>query len=176
VEEAVKNKFNRIDDYKPLSVNYKLDFEPGTKFDYNNLGYHLLGAIIEKVSGMSYYNYINENLFKPANMVNAGFPVSNSDPYLMSIGYEKVLENGRLIIKDNTDRVNIKGSPAGLGYATVKDMFQFSRALKQNILITEQTKQLIFSPKEELNARRYGYGFQIRTIGDKKIVLHTGGI
>jgi len=175
VETAVKNGYNEIDDYKSMSADFDLHFEPGEKYEYSNLGYHLLGAIIEKASGMSYYDYIRLYIFEPAEMIDAGFPIANSDLNSMAIGYEKIYKNETLLIQDNKQKVNIKGSPAGLAYATVTDMFHFAQAMKNNKLVTPETKEVLFTPKEELNAQRYGYGFQIRAFEDSKLVCHTGG-
>jgi len=176
VEEAVKNGYKNIDDYKDLSVNIQLDFDPGEKFDYSNMGYHLLGAIIEKVTGNNYFSYLKSQIFEPAEMTNAGFPLTNSNLESMAVGYEKVYEKGTLVYKDNRKKNRIKGSPAGSGYATSTDLFHFTQAIKNNKLVTQETKNILFTPKKELNSPRYGYGFKICSLPNGSTrVYHTGG-
>ena len=51
--------------------NQPMEFAPGTKWNYNNLGYFLLGYIIEKISGKTYLQYVEENFFKPLGMTNS---------------------------------------------------------------------------------------------------------
>ena len=68
-----KDKLRKNSDFIPLFADKPLAFEPGTNEQYSNGGYILLGAIIEKVSGKSYYDYVRENIFKPAGMIEYRF-------------------------------------------------------------------------------------------------------
>ncbi|GAI05666.1 unnamed protein product, partial [marine sediment metagenome] len=65
-----KDLFKNVEDYLPLFVNQPLQFEPGSEFSYSNSGYMVLGLIIEKVTGQSYFDYVMENIYKPAGMIN----------------------------------------------------------------------------------------------------------
>ena len=65
-----KDRFRDIEDYLPLFVDQPLQFKPGSKFSYSNSGYMVLGLIIEKVTGQSYFDYVMENIYKPAGMIN----------------------------------------------------------------------------------------------------------
>ncbi len=69
----------------------------------------------------------------------------------------------------------IKGTPAGGAYATVDDLLKFERTLKNNTLLRKETREILFTPKEELNASSYGYGFRIRQFNEHQKVGHTGG-
>lgn len=175
VEEAVARGFTQIDDYKVFTVDADLNFEPGDKYEYSNLGYHLLGAIIEKVSGEAYYAYIRSHVFGPAEMTGAELCQSDKTVPDLAIGYEKVCESDTIVFKDNRSRIPMKATPAGLGYATASDLLQFAQAMRRNILVTSETREILFAPKVELNSPRYGFGFRVRSVDGRRTVSHTGG-
>src|SRR5439155_8281173 len=68
--EAQKTRLRSVPDYFPLFVNDPLLFEPGQKWQYSNAGFIILGAIIEKVSGENYFDYVREHIYKPAGMID----------------------------------------------------------------------------------------------------------
>lgn len=175
VEEAVARGFRSIDDYKSLTVQTTLGFEPGTKYEYSNIGYHLLGAIIERVSGESYSSYLNTHIFGQAEMTGAKLTQSEIPLAEMAVGYEKVCEGDSVVYRDNRSRIPEQATPAGLCYATANDLLQFAQALRYNTLVTAQTQDILFAPKAELNSPRYGFGFEAREIDDRRTVGHTGG-
>jgi CubicO group peptidase (beta-lactamase class C family) len=127
-----KNKLRTIKDFLPLFAGDPLAFEPGSKREYSNGGYIVLGAIIEKASGQDYYEYVREHIFNPAGMQNtdwyeADLPVQN-----LASGYTREAMDGRA----GGARVNniytrpAKGSPAGGGYSTADDLLKLARALQ----------------------------------------------
>ena len=63
-----------IDDLIKLNGDRAPAFQPGSKFEYSNYGFLLLGALVEKVSGQSYYDYVAEHVFGPAEMTATSFP------------------------------------------------------------------------------------------------------
>lgn len=73
LEESIANKFRRIGDYKSLTRGAFLKTDPGKEFSYSNIGFHLLGPIIEKVSGEEYYDYVQVHIFDVARMEDTGF-------------------------------------------------------------------------------------------------------
>ena len=175
VEEAVARGFTQIDDYKVFTVDTDLNFEPGDKFEYSNLGYHLLGAIIEKVSGETFFAYIKSHVFERAEMTGAELYMSDKPLPDMAIGYEKVCESDTIVFRDNRSRIPRSATPAGLGYATASDLLNFAQAMRRNALVTSQTRDILFTPKVELNAPRYGFGFRVRSVDGHLTVGHTGG-
>ncbi len=175
VEEAVARGFTQVDDYKGFTVDADLNFEPGDKFEYSNLGYHLLGAIIEQVSGETYPAYIKSHVFEQAGMATAELSESEIPPSKMAIGYEKVSKGDTVAFVDNRSRIPDSGTPAGLGYGTANDLLQFAKALRANTLVTPETRDILMAPKGELNSPRYGFGFQIRSLDDRRTAGHTGG-
>lgn len=164
-EKASKTRFMALSDYKPL-VSPELAHEPGTGFRYSNTGFLLLGVIIEKVTGESYFDYCQKNVFEPAGMVNTGCfrldrPVSN-----LATGYY-LDENEE--IRNNTYLHVARGGPAGGGYTTAMDMVRFARSLWNGTLVKKETFALMTSPAA--SDEDYGLGF-----GDMEGATgHTGG-
>ena len=82
------------DDYLPLFVNRPLDFEPGTQQRYSNAGYVLLGALVQRLSGVDYYDYVRTNIYEPAGMTETGHWAPDSLPSNAAIGYTRRTPNG----------------------------------------------------------------------------------
>ncbi|MGH9837018.1 MAG: serine hydrolase [Blastocatellia bacterium] len=113
-------------------------FEPGTSRAYSNGGYIVLGAIIEKVTGQSYYDYVRERIFKPAGMENTdSYEVDASVPNLAT-GYLRNEKGERV---SNVYTKPARGSSAGGGYSTVEDMLKFTIALQSNKLLSHENSR-----------------------------------
>lgn len=130
--DALREKLRTNNDYLPLFVNNPLAFEPGTKQAYSNGGYVLLGAIIEKVSGQSYYEYVRENIFKPAGMTETESFEFDKMPANSAEGYTKRGTSGKWT--NNLGTRPARGSAAGGGYSTAADLLKFSLALQSRKL------------------------------------------
>jgi CubicO group peptidase (beta-lactamase class C family) len=180
---AKLNELRTVSDYLPLFVDEPLAFEPGSKWQYSNSGFVLLGLIVEKVSGQSYFDYVKENIFKPAGMTSTDSyerdkPVSN-----LAIGYTKAGEDGRLDSaasrRSNSAMRPAKGSPAGGGYSTVEDLLKFSVALRDYKLLSQKSTELITTGKVEMgpagSGRKYAYGFGEDSSSGRRIIGHNGG-
>ncbi len=175
LKKYISQKFRRIDDYKILTQEAFLKTDPGEESSYSNIGFHLLGAIIEKVSGEEYYDYIQTHIFDVAGMKDTGFDeLDQLDPNT-AMGYVKEPKEGRISWRSNELDCNWKGTPAGGAYSTVGDLLKFEQALKYNALVSKETKDILFTPKKELGARSYGYGFSVRQFDEQLKVGHTGG-
>jgi D-alanyl-D-alanine carboxypeptidase len=171
-----KDRFKKIQDYFPLFVDDPLSFEPGRSFQYSNAGYIVLGAIVEKVSGQSYYDYVREHIYKPAGMVNTDAYELDRDTPNLAVGYtvEGAAPPGR---KNNLFLHVCKGSPAGGGFSTVEDLLKFATALSRHKLLSHEYTEIIFSGKlrpgdPELG---YAYGFENDRSSGTRIVGHHGG-
>jgi CubicO group peptidase (beta-lactamase class C family) len=168
--------FRKVDDYKPLLVDDAPAFEPGTKWQYSNTGFLLLGAIIEKVTGQSYFDYVRESIFKPAGMVNTdSYEMDRPNPNL-AIGYFKEFSGENVIWKNNIFEHVVKGGPAGGGFSTAEDLLRFDIALRADKLISAASRELLMTAKPELKSPDYGYGFGIGK-SDKlgRTAGHSGG-
>jgi D-alanyl-D-alanine carboxypeptidase len=114
-------------DYLQLFVNRPLDFEPGTRQQYSNAGFIVLGMLVERLSGVDYYRYVRERIYQPAGLSRtAAFPVDSLPPNT-AIGYTR--EFGP--VSRNTETLPGRGSAAGGGYTTAQDLVRFIQALRE---------------------------------------------
>ncbi|HEX8130583.1 MAG TPA: serine hydrolase domain-containing protein [Pyrinomonadaceae bacterium] len=172
--ESSRARFRTVGEMMTLAEGETLAFEPGTKWAYSNTGMLVLGAVIEKVTGQSYFDYVRENIYKPAGMTNTdAYELDLVTPNL-AVGYQKEFnEDGTVRFRNNIFQHVIRGGPAGGGYSTVGDLLKFDMALRANKLVGAEYVRQLLSPKPELNSPEYGYGFGIDT--KNRIVGHSGG-
>jgi CubicO group peptidase (beta-lactamase class C family) len=176
---AMRAQLTTVAAHLPLIASDSLAFNPGEKFQYSNSGYMLLGAIIEKLSGQDYYDYVRENIFQPAGMSATGFYDSAKQPDDVAIGYTKMDAGGGRseIEKENTNLREVRGGPAGGGYSTVGDLLKFHLALRDHKLLDEERTNLVTTGKVEAPSPigKYAYGFGDKIFAGKHIVGHNGG-
>jgi CubicO group peptidase (beta-lactamase class C family) len=171
--ESSRARFRTTNDFLELAKDEKLAFEPGTSWRYSNTGMLVLGAVIEKATGQSYYDYIRENIYKPAGMINSDcYDLDRVNPNL-AVGYEKEYTDDGVRFRNNIFSHVIRGGAAGGGYSTVEDLMRFDVALRSNKLVGAEYVKLLLSPKPELKSTDYGYGFQIDR--ENQIAGHGGG-
>lgn len=143
-----------VSDLMEIIKKQPLDFEPGTDQQYSNSGYVVLGAIIEKVTGMDYYNYIRKYVYQPADMTNTDcYDLEQIIPNLATGYYPNQLPNPYMNNKfqNNIYQRAIVGSPAGGGYSTAEDLNKFVEALKSNKLASERYTNLAIGSFENLS-------------------------
>lgn len=158
-------------------TNY--DFEPGEQWSYNNSGYFILGYIIELVSGMSFDQYLKQEIFTPLGMSNTGV-YDNSKTYTdEAIGYS--WENPE--IKPALDWNMSWAGGAGNMYSTVEDLNKWNEALFSGKILskdmmTEAMKPVKLNNGEEATAfgSTYGYGWAFSEYRDQKVIGHSGGL
>lgn len=154
-----------------------LDFTPGEKFSYSNSGYFVLGYIIEKITGKSYEQYLQETILTPLKMANTGYDHSDIILKNRAAGYEK---KGKTI--KNTSYIDMSlPYAAGSLYSTVEDLYLWDQALYTNKLLSPASMELLFKPYIAAGGIDfYGYGWftNEETVGKSKlrIVEHGGGI
>jgi len=129
-EAAPKEKIRRLEDYLPLFADKPLEFEPGTREKYSNAGYIVLGLIIQKASGMDYAACMEERIFKPAGMADTGWIDKDAALPERAVGY---IREGA-VWKPNTDTLPGRGSSAGGGYSTARDLLRYTIAIAKGIL------------------------------------------
>ncbi|MGD8814323.1 MAG: serine hydrolase domain-containing protein [Anaerolineales bacterium] len=121
------NTIRELVDYRPL-MSYELAFEPGTDYLYSNSGYLLLGAIIESVTGDTYYDHIQRVILDPCGMADSGFfELDIPHPNLATGYYEDDEHNGEL--RSNALFLGVRGASDGGAWATASDMHRFVLAL-----------------------------------------------
>ncbi len=172
-EESSRALFRSVNDMMTLVKGEKIAFEPGTSWQYSNTGFLVLGKIIEKVTGKSYYDYVRENIYKRAGMVHSdSYELDRVNPNL-AVGYQKEFTDKGIQFRNNLFEHVIRGGPAGGGYSTVKDLLKFDIALRSHKLVGSKYVTLLLSPKPELHSPHYGYGFAIDQ--ENGVVGHGGG-
>ncbi|MCR5811175.1 MAG: beta-lactamase family protein, partial [Lachnospiraceae bacterium] len=165
---------------------------PGELFEYSNPGYQLLAEIVEKVSGMRFEDYLQENIFGPAGMRDTGVHHSlrdgiPSDRFVRNM----VLENGKYILPEDSKRdAGESNAEDGLNgstnvYSTVLDMLQWDRALREETVLTREEQRMMFTAGKLNNGEDagdeerggYGFGWYVQSDPDLgPIVAHSGGL
>jgi D-alanyl-D-alanine carboxypeptidase len=147
-------------DYVKMFGGDALRSEPGERYEYSNLGFILLGAMIERVTGKSYYDYVHEVVFEPAGMTRTGSLPEDVDVDGRAIGYDRPPGTRDRI--SAMPFIDYRGLAACGAYSTVDDMAGFLRALRSNRLLNEQYTRLLLAPKVQVaEGRSYAYGFTI---------------
>ncbi|HEV7508454.1 MAG TPA: serine hydrolase domain-containing protein [Thermoanaerobaculia bacterium] len=154
-------------DYVKLYGSRGLDHEPGAEFRYSNYGFVLLGALIEKVTGTSYYDYVRSHIFQPAGMTSTDSLTEAEAVPNRSVGYMK----GPGGWAPNTETLPWRGTSAGGGYSTAGDLLRFAQALESGKLISKASLAAATTPNKE----DYGYGFGIEGEGPLRSYGHSGG-
>jgi D-alanyl-D-alanine carboxypeptidase len=132
-----KNRLRSLADYLPLFEKKPLRFEPGAGREYSNAGYVVLGLIIEKISGQSYYDFVRERVLAPAGMTSTGWWGLDEVVPGRAVGYTRNGEPGPS--PDSARRSNFytlpaRGSSAGGGYSTAGDLLKLALALSDGRL------------------------------------------
>jgi CubicO group peptidase (beta-lactamase class C family) len=170
--EAHRLELRTLDDYVKLYGNRGPKFEPGSRWEYSNYGFILLGAIIEKVSGQSYYDYVREHIYEPAGMMSTGSEPEDKAVADRSVGYTKMSSSEW---KPNTDTLPYRGTSAGGGYSTVEDLARFADALKGRKLLDALYTEMLTTGKPGTPDNSYAYGFEDRMINGARCFGHGGG-
>lgn len=131
--KSPKESFRSLEDYLPMFVDKPLHFEPGTSRRYSNGGYILLGLIIEKVSGMNYYEYVKENIFLPAGMTESGWPLAHEAGTNTATGYTRP-RGSDASRRPNTDMMPARGSSAGGSFSTAMDLLKYTQAIHHSVI------------------------------------------
>ena len=159
------------EDFVKKFNDLKLDFEPGTKYAYNNSGYNLLGYIVESQSGMSYWKFLDERIYKPLGIKTAG----DRDPRFIirnrATGYE--FTNGSLTGRDGnlTDLF-----AAGAIVMSIDDLVKWENSLRNGTLLRKDSLKEMWTPLRFNDGREhpYGLGFRLSPIRETRLVAHSG--
>lgn len=171
---AHRLELRTIDDYLRLYGTRGLEFTPGSRWEYSNYGFMLLGALIERISGTSYYDYVATRVYAPAGMIATGSAPEDSLVPLRAVGYTRQLAPNTLV--SNAPTLPYRGSPAGGGYSTVGDLARFAVALREHRLVDSVHTALLLSGKVAIGpGSQYAYGFFDRVVAGRRVVGHSGG-
>ena len=163
-----------VDDFVKQYASNDLEFEPGSKFSYNNSGYFLLGAVIEKVTGKSYDKALKERILGPLGMKNTGYDLHSPIIERRATGYERGANGYR-----NAPYLDMSiPYAAGSMYSTVDDLFLWDQALYTDRIVSAQSKALMYKPA----LADYAYGWVVNKAefgnGTPPVerIMHGGGI
>jgi CubicO group peptidase (beta-lactamase class C family) len=166
-------------DMKPEEVidifkNQPMEFAPGTKWNYNNSGYFLLGYIIEKASGKSYPQYLEENIFKPLGMTNSYYGSNNRIIHNRASGYQPGKDG---IVNADIMSMTIPYA-AGSIQSTVEDLFKWHQAVHSYKLVKKESLEKAFTEYKLADGKgaHYGYGWALNSVQGSPTIEHGGGI
>ena len=166
---AHRLELKTLQDYVKLYGKRDLEFDPGTKWEYSNYGFLLLGVLIEKISGKSYYDFVAENIYKVAGMTDSGSEPESTKVAKRSKGYMR----DWLEMVSNEPTLPWRGTSAGGGYTTAADLMKFAEALMSNRLLKAET--LAEATRPQFTTGDYGFGFQLGPPGEVRTYGHGGG-
>jgi len=170
-----------------IEENPQLLFEPGTKWQYSNLGYLILGEVVQRVTGSPLHSFMRENIFIPLDMNMTGhknFLTSIQEEHKTN-GYFFLRETGKPEIAIELEEPGLnyprRNATEGLAwiYTTTEDMFKWDRALYTEKLVSNNTLEEVFKPVELKNGETFPYGFGWFIDKDNygnKLVMHSGGM
>ncbi|MEV4710330.1 serine hydrolase domain-containing protein [Micromonospora sp. NPDC049374] len=177
------NSFDEVmDGTLTLLRQTPLQFAPGTRYAYSNDGFFVLGAIVARAAGQSYFDYIRQHVFAPAGMTRTDF---YSRPQVLA---NNAIARPYWTQRDGT-RADFATSPyapfstgpAGGAYSTVTDLLAFVGALTTGKLLNPAFVDLITSGKQALppsqlpsQAEFYGYGYLNAILNNRRILGHSG--
>ncbi len=168
------------DPYTPVEFlkifrDLDFEFEPGSKFNYNNSGYFLLGVIIEKVTGKSYAEALQERIFGPLKMSSSGYDLHSPLMNKRAGAYQATLDGF-----ENAPYLDMSiPYAAGSLHSTVEDLYLWDQALYTDQVVSAKSRDRMFTPDKN----NYAYGWSIRKDsvpggGERKVTIvgHGGGI
>ena len=145
-----------------------LDFEPGTKFNYSNSGYILLGYLIEKISGQKYGDFLQQNIFTPLGMKDTGIDSNAAILPQRAQGYHRSPHG---IEHDGYISMTIPFS-AGALYSTTGDLLRWEEGLFGGKVLKPESLTRMTTPFKS----DYGFGVFIRHADGHRLITHGGGI
>ncbi|MDE2182974.1 MAG: beta-lactamase family protein [Alphaproteobacteria bacterium] len=160
---AHRHELRRLADYVRVFGKRPLSFEPGSKQEYSNYGYILLGMVIQNVSGEDYYNYVQRHILDVAGMRSTSFPVEAELSQAPSNGYTRAsfapggVRIGGPLTRVGLDELPYRATPAGGCFSTVGDLNRFAQALLDGRLISPAMLDRVLSG--QLSAGLFSYGF-----------------
>jgi CubicO group peptidase (beta-lactamase class C family) len=151
-------------------------YKPGSRFEYSNYGFIMLGVVVERVTGESYHDYVRTHVYAPAGMNDTGSEPEDVTVPNRSIGY--TTDKGKIV--PNTDTLPYRGTSAGGGYSTVGDLLKFANALQAHVLLDAQHTDMLTTGKVRMPTlpdvdRKYAFGFGDQIENGIRCFGHDGG-
>jgi CubicO group peptidase (beta-lactamase class C family) len=148
-----------------------LGFAPGEKYEYSNSNYHLLGAIVEKVTGQTFAEALAQRVLAPADLTDTFMDSATAPTERVAVGYRPT-DDGAL--KPDAPLDPVWSFAAGGLFSTAEDLMRFGEALKDDRVLSEQSKALMWTPVKDT----YGYGWNVRPPApetlNRRVRMHSG--
>jgi CubicO group peptidase (beta-lactamase class C family) len=179
MKDRLRDPMGNLEDFILKYCSLDLEFEPGAKFAYNNSGYVILGAIIEKVTGLTFEEALKRKILEPCGMTHSGMDSNRLVIAQKMTGYTRKLD-GSFDVAPYWDRS--WAYSAGQMYSCTRDLWKFHQALMGETLLKKEYQEMMYKPYfPAFKTMRYGYGWTIREVPDRdgrmlKVVSHEGGI
>ena len=160
------------DVFNIIKQQTSLRFAPGSKFEYCNANYTLLGMLVEKISGISLNKFLTTNVFIPCGMKNTYVDEPSTNKTKRAVGY--------YLFGDECNYYTYIGGAASV-ISTVEDLYKWDKMLYDPFIISKQSLDDIFTPdknksyNEMYGKQHYGFGWFISGEDDNKIIQHDGG-
>ncbi len=145
-----------------------LEFEPGSKWNYSNSGYVLLGYLVEKVSGQTYQKFVQGNIFAPLGMKDSGYDSNTPIVHHRASGYMPS-KNG--VVNAGFINMTIPFS-AGALYSTTEDLLKWERGLFGGRVLLLASFRKMTTPFK----KNYAFGLSVSNSKGRKRIGHDGGI
>lgn len=166
--------FVRLADFLPLFQSAPLAFAPGTRFDYSNNGYVVLGLVIEAVTGASFQDHVRQTIFAPLGMRGSDYwPLDLVVPN-RATGFTRD-EQAPGAWRSNTFVNQFRGHAAGGAYATTADLIAFARAWRGDRLFGRAMRDEMARGRFDYRQGRYGLGISTEIVNGHRIFGHSGG-
>ena len=148
-------------------------FKPGRNFDYSNTAYFVLASIIEKVSGTSFSNFLDKNIFEPLGMKNTYVYSYQNDVVKKNqlTGYRLYRGWKHIKIGNNVNDAVVGDKNV---YSTIDDLFRWTNGLNTGKLLTKESLELMYSKGETIYGRKVPYGLGFRIDKNEKNIYHYG--
>lgn len=145
-----------------------LEFQPGEKWNYSNSGYVLLGYLIEKISGQSYADFVQQNIFTPLGMKDSGYDSNSAIIPHRAAGYSPEDKN-----QVNAGFIHMSiPFAAGALYSTTEDLLRWEQGLFGGKVVSAASLEKMTTPFKQ----NYAFGLAVETVDGHKEIHHGGGI
>ncbi len=166
------------EEYLALAFAAPLESAPGERYEYSNVGYSLLAAILEKVSGQSYEVFLGEHLFRPAGLRDTGYVLPKWAPKRLAHGYRDGTDWGSVVdhpFAADGPYWHLRGN--GGIHSTAADMYRWHQALTGDKVLSAAAKEKLYGRHvPEGGGTFYGYGWSIdEAPGGGRLIAHNGG-
>ncbi len=170
--EKAWDHITKLEQVLPFVYDDHIAFRPGTQFQYSNSGFILAGLIVQKVSGEDYFDYVAEHIYKPLGMTSTGSYDMDSGDSMLAEGLSRS-DSGWIDARHGR-----RGTSAGGGFSTPRDMLKFARGLEAGkILPVASLAEMSKVRNHDLHGPfPYGYGLMLAYEGTRLRSFGHAGI